>query len=127
MQGGLLGAAGAQHAVLSVSTALTRADLDKALDSLRIPDAFRDPVTGGVTARAMLDMRLRSGGFGPGGMRFAHDPRDQPYRIVSVEQLNDRFAVFMVHNNQPLILEDELEFFPSDKLIAKIKLLQVST
>jgi hypothetical protein len=44
-------------------------------------------------------------------------------RIVPVKVTNDMVAIFIVTNNNALIIEDETNLFPSDALITQLRLL----
>jgi hypothetical protein len=80
-------------------------------------DPLRNPVTGRVTPRAMLEIRL-------GYHSTDYSAVTQPaFRICAVEQLPETVVVFAVVNDKPVMLEDERAMFPSDKLISKIRLL----
>jgi hypothetical protein len=102
-----------------------RADLQRFADlqapPLRGPLAAHvDPVSGGVTAKGKLFMRLGYFDRKPtGGMYEVPDPH-----IVEVVELANEYAVFLVADGEPMVLRDGKGLFPSDTLIGQIHLLK---
>lgn len=72
-----------------------------------------DFVSGEPSPLGLLTMRLRYIRYQP--LMFNH---------VSVCRLKDKFIVFVVANEQAHVIEDGLDLFPSDKLIAQLLLLR---
>lgn len=46
-----------------------------------------------------------------------------PFEYLEVVEVKDRMIVFVVHQGKPVVIEDELHLFPSDKLINALRLL----
>ncbi len=49
--------------------------------------------------------------------------RTLPMSYLSAHQTEDTVFVFMVHNKQAVVIEDEAIMFPSDALITKLRLM----
>lgn len=83
---------------------------------------IRDSYSGEPTPVAMLALRL---GF------FRRRDSGQPVpldglKLVAVEKLKDRYAVFVTtHDGEKatIVYDEDVEMFPSDKLVAQLRLL----
>lgn len=57
-------------------------------------------------------------------MRLRLDEGDRfPFQHLSTAKTDDKVFVFVVQNDQPVILEDESALFPSDTLTTQLRLL----
>lgn len=46
-----------------------------------------------------------------------------PFEYIKAVDVDDKFLVFVAYNGQGVVLEDDHDLFPSDELIAKLRLL----
>ena len=47
-----------------------------------------------------------------------------PFEFIEAHRIDeDRVVVFLVHNQQPLMIEDDGSLFPSDTLVTQLRLL----
>ena len=46
-----------------------------------------------------------------------------PFEYVQAVDVDDKFIVFIVYGGHGIMLEDDHDLFPSDELIAKLKLM----
>lgn len=47
-----------------------------------------------------------------------------PFQHLSTAKCGDKVFIFVVQNDQPVVLEDETSMFPSDQLITQLRLIQ---
>ncbi|HEY7822613.1 MAG TPA: hypothetical protein VIG24_07265 [Acidimicrobiia bacterium] len=74
------------------------------------PPAPHIATTGG--REAMMRMRLR-----------VSIHKDLPFQHMSTVEIEEKILVFVVQNNEYVVLEDETALFPSDTLITQLRLL----
>lgn len=86
-----------------------RDDYRRAMARMAPPNYF-DPASRLVS---MIGMRLRI----QEGARI-------PCDFITAHEAGDKVFVFVVHNGQPLVIEDDKDLFPSDKLVTQLRLLQ---
>ncbi len=114
--------------IMAIQSGMNRADIAKMVQMLGFPKASPVPplppsfagASGVVTNSApssdelcrMICMRMR---FQPG--------QKLPMAYMSAHQSNANVFVFLVHNEQATIIEDEALMFPSDILITKLRLI----
>jgi hypothetical protein len=55
-------------------------------------------------------------------MRFA-DEQKLPMAFMEAHQSGDKVFVFIVHQGNPAIIEDDWNLFPSDAMITKLRLM----
>lgn len=46
-----------------------------------------------------------------------------PFEFIQAVDVEEKFIVFVIYEGQGVMLEDDHELFPSDELIAKLKLM----
>lgn len=56
-------------------------------------------------------------------MRMHAKEGSRLFEFMRVHMCSDKAVVFIVHQDQPIMIEDDLGLFPSDALISKLKLL----
>jgi hypothetical protein len=47
-----------------------------------------------------------------------------PFEFIQAIDVDDKFVVFVVHNGEALMFEDDHSLYPSDGLVAKLRLLR---
>jgi len=80
--------------------------------------AGRSDATFSISRTAMLVWRL-SGGAPPN----EYQVWQKPFEFIATHDTDTVTIVFVVHNGKPLMIEDPLEMFPSDQLVAQLRLL----
>ena len=75
-----------------------------------------DECTGKVKPLAMIAMRL----FGLTHSRF----EVLPFEFIEVHLSKEKAFIFIIHDGKAITLEDDLGIFPSDALIASLRLLK---
>jgi hypothetical protein len=48
---------------------------------------------------------------------------NNPFEYIDVYECGEKVFIFLVHNEQALTFEDTLSLYPSDELVAKLRLL----
>jgi hypothetical protein len=52
-----------------------------------------------------------------------NDIMTNPFEFIEAVDVDDKFIIFVVHQGHGLILEDNHDLFPSDELVAKLRLM----
>lgn len=77
-----------------------------------------------VTAMSMLAMRMKWGPFNTSEIdRF--NPLT-PFDHVSIHRGTEQVCVFVVVSGEPMVFADDVNLFPSDELVGKIRLLEAA-
>lgn len=115
--GGNLGTAGAVYQTTGSSNIFYDAQRDIYIDmstGQRFPANKMSPshmphtLESSASREAMLHMRLRNG---------------WTYQHLTTAYVGDKVYVFVIQNDQPVILEDDATMFPSDQLITQLRLI----
>lgn len=122
---GLINTAGIDNSVLSTSNAIYNGPTISANDLMRQLREAQDASARRVSTHTVDLLESERGRNRMIGMRLhMHEGERFPFDYISSHLGDEKVFVFIVQNNTPVIIEDDRYLFPSDTLVAQLRLIQ---